>query len=190
MFKTLLALAVLSASVASFAQMSDNEKERASAKLEGTLPEPGAVTDKSMYKIHMGLTAGMSNPNGDVDSSPEYGINVGFQPYIPFGLGAEVTTTEMDNSQLQRTNLLARGTYNFGGDIPVLKSTYVGVLTGPMFQNENQDTEWSVGPTAGFDIPLQDKTSDFLSLGLAAKYLYTTNVQDSFSAGVALKYWY
>ena len=52
------------------------------------------------------------------------------------------------------------------------------------------ETEWSVGPTAGFDIPLSNQTSNFLSLGLQAKYLYTTDVQDSFAAGLALKYWY
>ncbi len=190
MFKTVLALAILTSSVASYAQMSENEKARVQNKMEGTLPEPQRVEDKSMYKIHMGLTAGMTNPNGDAESSAEYGINVGFQPYIPFGLGAEVTTSELDDSDIQRTNVLARATYNFGGDIPVLRSSYVGILTGPMFQSEDGDTEFSVGPTAGFDIPLQEKSSDFLSLGLTAKYLYTTDVQDSFSAGLALKYWY
>lgn len=190
MFKTLIAFSFLMSSVASYAQMSENEKARVQNKLEGTLPTPRAVEDKSMYKIHMGLAAGVSNPKGDAKSSPEYGINVGFQPYIPFGLGAEVATTELDNTNIQRTNLLARGTLNFGGDIPVLRSSYLGVLAGPMFQSANGDTEWSVGPTAGFDIPLQDKSSDYLSLGLMAKYLYTTDVQDSFSAGLALKYWY
>ena len=59
-----------------------------------------------------------------------------------------------------------------------------------MFQSENGDTEFSVGPTVGFDIPLQEKSNDYLSLGLAAKYLYTTDVQDSFAANLALKYWY
>ncbi|MBC7711886.1 MAG: hypothetical protein H7177_01005 [Rhizobacter sp.] len=190
MFKTLVTLALLTSSVASYAQMSSEEKSNAQTRLEGTMPNPGPVNDKSSYRIHMGLTAGVSNPNGDAASSPEYGINVGFQPYVPFGVGAELTTTELDNTNLQRTNLLARGTYNFGGDIPVLRSSYIGVVTGPMFQSQGGNTEWSVGPTAGFDIPLQDKHSDFLSLGLTAKYLYTTNVQDSFSAGLALKYWY
>ncbi|MBC7427747.1 MAG: hypothetical protein H7336_03985 [Bacteriovorax sp.] len=190
MFKTLVTLALLTSSVVSYAQMSKAEKESAQSRLEGTLPTPGAVEDKSAYRIHMGLTAGVSNPNGDAKSSPEYGLNVGFQPYVPFGLGSEITTTELDNTTIQRTNLLVRGTYNFGGDIPVLKSSYVGLVTGPMFQSQNEGTEWSVGPVVGFDIPLQEKRSDFLSLGLSAKYLYTTNVQDAFSAGLALKYWY
>jgi len=189
MFKTLLTLAVLTSSVASYAQMTEGEKRNVENKMEGTLPTPRAVEEKDMYRIHMGLTAGVSNPNGASESSPEYGINVGFQPYVPFGLGAEITTTEMDDSDIQRTNVLARGTYNFGGDVPVLKSSYVGAVAGPMFI-DGDTTEWSIGPVVGFDIPLQEKASDFLSLGLTAKYLYTTEVQDSFSAGLALKYWY
>jgi hypothetical protein len=188
MFKTLLTLVVLTSSLSAFAQMSEAEKNSARSRLEGTLPEPRAVEEKDQYRIHMGLTAGVNSPNGDAKSSAEYGINVGFQPYVPFGLGAEITTAELDNTDIQRTSVLARGTYNFGGDIPVLKSSYVGIATGPMFVDSN--VEWSVGPLIGFDIPLEQKTSNFISLGLQAKYLYTTDTQDSFSAGVALKYWY
>ncbi len=190
MNKTIIALAILSSSATTFAQMSKSEKDYFENKLEGTLPEPHSVANSRMSKIHMGLMTGMTNPNGDAESSVEYGINVGFQPYVPFGLGAEVTTSELDNSKVQKTNLLVRGTYNLGGDIPVLRSSYLGVLAGPMFQSEDGDTEFSVGPTLGFDIPLQDKSNDFLSLGLSTKYLYTTEVQDSFAASLALKYWY
>jgi hypothetical protein len=188
MLKVLLTVAVLTSSLSAFAQMSNEEKRSAQNRLEGSLPEPREVDNKDAYRIHMGLTAGVNNPNGDADSTPEFGINVGFQPYVPFGLGAEITTAELDETDIQRTSVLARGTYNFGGDIPVLKSSYVGVVTGPMFVDSQ--VEWSVGPTAGFDIPLTQATSNFLSLGLQAKYLYTTDVQDSFSAGLALKYWY
>ena len=190
MFKTIIALAVLTSSVATYAQMSKSEKANLENKLEGTLPEPHSVANNGMYKIHMGLMTGVTNPNGDAESSPEFGINVGFQPYVPFGVGAEVTTSELNNSNVQKTNLLVRGTYNLGGNIPVLRSSYLGVLTGPMFQSEDGDTEFSVGPTVGFDIPLQEKANDYLSLGLSAKYLYTTDVQDSFAANLALKYWY
>ena len=188
MFKTLIMLVVLVSSVSAFAQMSQAEKERVQNKMEGTLPEPKPVENKDQYKLHMGLTAGVNSPNGDAGSSAEYGINVGFQPYVPFGVGAEVITAELDETDIQRTSVLARGTYNFGGDIPVLRSSYLGVTTGPMFVDG--ETEWSAGPLAGFDIPLTNQTSNFLSLGLQAKYLWTTDSQDSFSGGVALKYWY
>ncbi len=190
MFKIIISLTIFFTSISAYAQMPSEEKRSVESRVEGTFPKLSPVTRTNQYKMHMGLTAGMVNPNGDVESSPEYGINLGFQPYIPVGLGAEITTSEIDNTTIQRTNLLVRGTYNLGGDVPVLRSSYLGLITGPMFQTQDGDTQWSVGPVTGFDIPLQDKSSDYLSLGLAAKYLYTTNIQDTFAAGVALKYWY
>ncbi len=188
MLKNLLTIAIMTTSLSAFAQMTEAEKRHARGRMEASLPEPQAVESKDQYKIHMGLTAGVNSPRGDAESSPEFGINVGFQPYIPFGLGAEVITAELDETNIQRTSILARGTYNFGGDIPVLRSSYLGVTAGPMFVDGQ--TEWSAGPLAGFDIPLQNQTSNFLSLGLQAKYLWTTDTQDSLSAGLALKYWY
>lgn len=188
MVKVTLLLLLLVSSVQSYAQMSNAEKKYMENKMEGVLPGPKKVDSKDEYRIHMGLTAGVNSPNGDAESTPEYGINIGFQPYIPFGVGAEVITAELDESNIQRTSILARGTYNFGGDIAVLRNSYIGVNTGPMFIDGQ--TEWSFGPLVGFDIPLQDQVSNFLSLGLQAKYLYTTETQDSFSAGLALKYWY
>lgn len=190
MTKKILLSALLLTAFSTHAQMSTNEKNNVENKMEGTFPEAKEVTSKDEYKIHMGLTAGVNSPNGDADSSAEYGVNVGFQPYIPFGVGIEAMTAELDESNVQRTSVLARGTYNFGGDIPVLRNSYAGVTTGPMFI-DGDEVEWSAGPLAGFDIPLTGgKTSDYLSLGLQAKYLYTTDTQDSFSAGLALKYWY
>lgn len=188
MFKMVFTMAVLTISLNASAQMSEAEKNSARSRLEGSLPEPQAVESKEQYKVHMGLMAGVSSPRGDADSSPEFGLNVGFQPYVPFGLGAEVITAELDDTDIQRTSVLARGTYNFGGDIPVLRSSYLGVTTGPMFADG--ETEWSTGPLVGFDIPLQNQASNFLSLGLQAKYLWTTDSQDALSAGLALKYWY
>jgi len=188
MFKTLFTIAVMASSLSAFAQMTETQKRQARGRLEASLPEPQAVESKDQYKIHMGLTAGVNSPRGNAESTPEFGINVGFQPYVPFGLGAEVITAELDETNIQRTSILARGTYNFGGDIPVLRSSYLGVATGPMFVDGQ--TEWSVAPLVGFDIPLQNQTSNFLSLGLQAKYLWTTDTQDALSAGLALKYWY
>lgn len=188
MFKSLLTIAVMTSSLSAFAQMSEAEKDNTRSRLEASLPEPQAVESKDQYRIHMGLTGGVSSPRGDAESSPEFGINVGFQPYVPFGLGAEVITAELDETNIQRTSILARGTYNFGGDIPILRSSYLGATTGPMFVDGK--TEWSAGPLVGFDIPLQNQTSNFISLGLQAKYLWTTNTQDALSAGLALKYWY
>ena len=188
MFKKLLTVAVLATSLSSFAQMTQAEKNNTRNRLEASLPEPQAVENKDQYRIHMGLTAGISSPRGAAESSSEFGVNIGFQPYVPFGLGAEVITAELDDTNIQRTSVLGRATYNFGGDIPVLKSSFLGLTAGPMFVDGR--TEWSMGPMVGFDIPLQASSSNFLSLGLQAKYLWTTGSQDALSSGVALKYWY
>ena len=185
MFKVLLAFGLLACSVSGFAQTSNEAVDR----IKGSFPELRPVEEKDQYKIHMGLTAGVNSPSGDTSASPELGLNIGFAPYIPFGLGAEITTAELDDgSNTQRTQILARGSYNFGGDIPVIRYSYVGVGVGPMFVASK--VEWSIAPLAGFDIPLEKKSADFLSLGLSAKYSYTTGTPDSFSAGAALKYWY
>lgn len=187
MFKTLLTIAVLTSSFTAFAQ-SGQEKRSTQQRIENSFPEAKEVENKDEFKIHMGLTAGVSSPNGDAESSPEFGINVGFQPVVPLGVGVEITTAELDETNVQRTSVLPRLAYNFGGDIPVLRHSYVGVTSGPVFVDS--DVEWSAGPLAGFDIPLTPQTSNFLSLGLQAKYLYITDTQDTFAAGVALKYWY
>ncbi len=190
MIKIIISLTIFLTSLNGFAQMSFEEKRDVENRVEGTFPKLSSVKERNQYRMHMGLTAGVTNPNGDIESSPEYGINLGFQPYVPFGFGAEIATTEIDRTSVQRTNFLIRGTYNLGGDIPVLKSSYLGVLTGPTFQNHDGDTMWSMGPVIGFDIPIQKKSSEYLSLGLTAKYLFTSNIEDTFSTGAALKFWY
>lgn len=190
MKKMLITLMALSFSFASFAQMSEREKKTMTNRLENSFPEPNQNQRATAGRVHMGLTTGMFNPSGSMGSSLEYGLNVGFQPVVPFGLGLEFTTTELDNSvDTQLTQLLLRGTYNLAGDIPVLRHSYFGVTGGPLFI-EDGDTEWAIGPLVGFDIPLQERSSDFLSLGLQAKYLLISDADDSFGAGLNLKYWY
>ncbi len=190
MKKMLITLMALSFSFTSFAQMSEREKRNATNRLENSFPEPRGYERSSMSKMHMGLETGMFNPTGSTGSSVEYGLNIGYQPVFPFGLGLEFTTTELDNAaNTQLTQLLLRGTYNLAGDIPVLRHSYFGATAGPIFI-ENGDTEWAIGPVVGFDIPLQNRSSDFLSLGLQAKYLLISDADDSFGAGLNLKYWY
>jgi len=184
MFKKLLAFALLTGSISGFAQ----EMETA-GKTEGTFPEVRQVEQKDDYKLHMGLNGGVHVPEGNANSTPEFGISVGYQPYIPFGLGAEVNTAKLDDgSDDQRTSVFARGTYNFGGDVAVLKNSWVGVLGGPVIIGDN--FEWGWAPTLGFDIPLSDQAHDFISLGLNAKYMFVSDSPDAFSAAAAVKYWY
>jgi hypothetical protein len=185
MFKKLLAFALLTGSVSGIAQTYDE----AGNKTSGTFPEVRAVEQKEDYKLHMGLSGGISVPEGSAGDSPEFGVSVGYQPMIPFGLGAEVATSKLDDgSDDQRTSIFARGTYNFGGDTIVLKNSWVGVLGGPVIVDDN--FEWGWAPTLGFDIPLSDKAHDFISLGLNARYMFVTDSPDAFSAAAAVKYWY
>lgn len=189
MKKTLAVLVLFAFSAPSFAQMSKREKDKLSNRLESSFPEPHKGEKASINKVNVGLTAGMSNPNGGLGSSPEYGVNIGYQPVFPFGLGLEFATTELDDLNIQQTSVLVRGTYNLAGDIPVLRHSFLGVTGGPVFI-ENNDTEWAIGPVIGFDIPLQKSASRYLTLGAQARYLLISDADDTFSAGLALKYWY
>ncbi len=191
MLKKIIALALVTGSLATHAQSLGERMDRVGNKMEGTFPEVRAAQSKDDLRFHMGLTAGVNSPdsNLDNDESAEYGINVGFQPLVPFGVGAEITTTELDDgTNDQRTSVLARGTYNFGGDIPILKNMWLGAAGGPVIIDNK--FEWAVAPTAGFDIPLSTKMHDVISIGLNAKYMYISNVPDSLVAAAAVKYWY
>jgi len=180
MLKILLVFVLLTGSFASFAE----------AELQGTLPDVKRADTIDEYKFHMGLAAGVSSPEGSQDATPEFGVDVGFQPVIPFGFGLEGSTTELDNgANTQRTNLFARATYNFGGEVPVLRSSYLGVAAGPTFL-ENANTEWTVAPLIGFDIPLAKKAHDVITLGLNGKYAFISNTPDAVIATAAVKYWY
>ncbi len=163
-------------------------------KMVGTFPEPKEVSTYEEQKLHMGLNVGMNSPSGSYDNSMGMGVDVGFQPYIPFGVGAEVFTTEMDeddvNNDDQRTAILGRGTYNFGGEVPVLRHSFVGLAAGPVLTGET----WDIGlaPLTGFDIPIAKMMNGSdLSLGASIKYLYTTSATaDAFMTSAAIKYWY
>lgn len=153
---------------------------------------------KNYIKPHMGLLAGFTNPDQDYDAAAEYGVDVGYQPYVPFGLGAELSsaTTELDDgADLMRTKLLIKGSYNFGGTVPVIRDSYLGIGVGPMLETYGSSSEVAAGflPYAGFDVPLvaRGQAHDYLSLGVMARYLATTSGgPDAFSVNGALKYWF
>lgn len=188
MFKKIFTFALLTGSLTGFAQTMEDRMDRARGRLEGTFPEVRASETEDDKRLHMGLTAGINDPE-NTEASPEFGINVGFQPVVPFGVGADVSTTQLDDgTDDQRTTVLAKGTYNFGGDVPVLRSTWIGVGAGPVIIDDK--FEWAAAPIAGFDIPLSSKMHDVLSLGVDAKYLFISDREDGLVASAAVKYWY
>lgn len=190
MYKLLLAITLLTGSFTSFAQSSSMDDSTTENKLQGTFPELRAA-EVSEQRWSAGVASGVNSPKGEASSSAEYGVIIGFQPMIPIGAGIEANTTRLKNdNDVRQTNVLLRSTYNFGGDVPVLRSSFVGVGLGPVFISNK--VRWTGAPLLGFDIPLDTKTHDYLSLGLEAKYLFVTNtdVPDLFAGALALKYWF
>jgi hypothetical protein len=185
MLKIFAMILLLTASVYSQAQTS------APADDSGpTLPVIKKVENKEESRIHLGLNMGINSPEGTRGSTPELGIDIGFQPIIPFGLSLELSTSKFDGADREmhhRTTLMTRGTYNFGGDTPVIKYSYVGMATGVVFLHDGM--ELGVAPVTGFDVPLNDDHS--CSMGFMAKYLFVTSKDpDSLITSVAIKHWF
>lgn len=183
-----MALTILTGAFASYAQsdMSDSTESR----VQTTFPELKAG-EGSELKWSAGVASGVNSPKGDATSSTEYGVIIGFQPIANVGAGIEANTTRLNtDNDVRQTNVLLRSAYNFGGDIPVLRSSFIGVGLGPVFISNR--VRWAGAPLVGFDIPLSSKSHDYLSLGLEAKYLFITDtdVPDLFASALALKYWF
>lgn len=155
-----------------------------------TLPLVKEVHNREESRIHVGMNLGINNPEGSRGATPELGFDIGYQPLIPFGLSLELSTSRFDQSHdefYRRTTMMVRGTYNFGGDTPVIKYSYFGVATGAVFLNDG--TEMGLAPVVGFDVPLTDDHST--SLGFIAKYLFVTSRDpDSLITSAALKHWF
>lgn len=171
-----------------------NAADDSEKTVSSTLPKTSAIEDRAAYRPHIGVTAGIANPEGNYETAPEFGIDVGYQPYIPFGLGAMITTSRNDSKNtahdLERTTVLVRGTYNFGGATPVIKNSWVGIAAGPVFRYDGTDI--GLAPIVGFDIPIrEDITASYLSLGADARYLAVSGgAADTFSVNGVVKYWF
>jgi len=89
---------------------------------------------------------------------------------------------------------VARGTYNFGGTIPVVRHSYVGAAAGAVFdRNTDFDGNWlASGPVAGFDIPVREVANDrSVTLGAQAQYLFVEgSAPDSMSLNAQAKFWF
>lgn len=159
-----------------------------------TLPSVRAVANPSQYKPHVGIMAGASNPEGAFDADTEYGIEVGLQPVIPFSYAIELSHAEYEdtdspfNPEATRTKLLFRGSYNFGGNIPLLNWSHIDLAAGPMYEDGADDDEIAFGlmPSVGFDIPIGNFTA-----GASARYLISSgSLEDTFTVAGVVKYWF
>lgn len=160
------------------------------------MPEKSTITQQ---RPHVGLRAGMASPQDNYDGAFEYGVEVGYQPYIPFGAALELSSFSSANGpdgNLYRTKLLAKGTYNFGGTVPVLRDSFAGAMAGPVLDrvSNNSKLRMGVGLQTGFDVPLtrSGRTSQgTYSIGANANYLFVSNsAPDVFGLTGLVKYWY
>jgi hypothetical protein len=192
--KLILALSMTALLFAHGANAQDTATEStATNSTNSTFPKLHSVQDKEGYMPHAAVMLGVANPEGSYDAAPEFGVDVGFQPYVPFGLGAmflsSSNNSKNDSRNLDRTSLLARATYNFGGTIPVIRNSYVGAAAGPVWEMGNVDV--GVAPLIGFDIPLSTDQNQKVSLGAQAKYLIvSSNESDGLSVNGVVKYWF
>lgn len=156
-----------------------------------TYPEPRPAETHAEEKIHAGLNLGVNSPEGSGGASPMLGVDVGFQPYIPFGLGAELFTGQIedDDDNVQRTGLLARGTYNFGGEMAVIRHSFIGVAAGPVLTDDVMELGYA--PVLGFDAPIKVDGKSSMTLGFNVKYLMTsTDSADGLMSNAAVKFWF
>ena len=162
-----------------------------------TLPEPMRADTMAEQKPSIGFRTGIADIESSDEQAWEYGVEAGYQPFVPISLAVElsgyVQDSEGPDAGLTRTKLLGKGLYNFGGTIPVIRHSYVGAGVGPVYDNRNNDQEFNLGfaPTAGFDIPLSKKTNEYFTLGATVAYLIVTGDNaDALSANGAVKYWF
>lgn len=152
-----------------------------------TFPEPRKA-DSREFQTHIGVVGGVVNTNNSSGNDADYGLDIGYQPFIPFGAGLEATYSKSDNTNGQdedRTSLLLKGTYNFGGDTPVIRNSYAGVALGSILRPDN--SYLAGGPIVGFDIPVEQKWT----LGANAKYLFVDGIEpDATVVNAAVKYWF
>lgn len=176
----------------------DYTSTRASATARDDQKVVGQMPDFSRegmtaQKWHAGIMTGISNPRQGLDTEPSFGLDIGYQPTDNIGAGVEAFTAKQDDGgDNQRTTALLKSTFHLGGDMPVLNTAFLGAGIGPVFIDNK--IRWAAAPMAGFDVPLSTKTNDFISLGLNARYVFTTDddgaTPNEFMSALALKYWF
>ncbi len=187
---TIPAALLMMAGQTSFADVNDAvDSTRAAAKEIAQTAKEG--------KPSVGLRLGVAEGSGNFTEGFEYGAEVGTQVWDQVSIVAELSGTTVDRTgnkpSLTRTKLLGKGFYNFAGNIPVIKYSYVGAGLGPVYDNVVNEGKWNLGfsPQAGFDIPLSSEMQSKISLGLNVAMLYVTGgTPNTFSANAVAKYWF
>lgn len=163
--------------------------------LTEALPEIRPVESRDELQPHISIFGGVSTPEGSYNTGGEYGIDVGFQPLVPFVTAIELSQQNYDGegnvNDLTRTNLLLKGSYHFGGQTIILKDSYVGLGIGALIEDRGPSTDTYGGlmPNLGFDIPTVQVRDRWVTLGANARYLVTSSdAPDVFSLNGVVRY--
>ena len=194
--KSLMAVAALVVGVNAFAVDESASK---------TFPTPQSA--EGMHVAHVGIVGGYVDQIGPTKPTIAYGVDAGFQPYVPFGLGIQALFYNAHYDQgvtqigIKRTELMLRGTYNFGGDNDLIKHSYIGVKAGAVINkpytsiNNGADrdgdsyTRFGIAPVIGFDCPI----AEHLTAGIDLSYLFVMGPEkntDVLQALGSVKYWF
>lgn len=158
---------------------------------QNVMPKPRPVSQQSEWKPHVGLMIGAAQPEGSGITASEVAVDIGYQPYIPYSLAAELNHVRIDDGTdtKDRNTIWIKGAYNFGGSTVVLKDSYVGAGIGSVFKPDG--TSLAIAPMAGFDILVSQRDEGNLTLGANLRYAIVGDREvDTLSLTGVLKYWY
>lgn len=142
---------------------------------------------------HVGLLGGVSDIPGD-QAGGLVGVDVGYQPVSPISLGANFSVAGPTQNE-SRMMLLGKAAYNLGGDLPVIRYSYIGGQAGWVRDSIEitdaltfSEDYFAIGPTVGFDQPVASEWT----LGAEARYLmnFTDVADNTFAAAAMVKYWF
>lgn len=158
-------------------------------------PELRAVQDEELFKPHIGFAAGMSNPEGSFNAGETFSLEYGLQPYIPFSYTVKASYGDYfdGDRNFSRMSFLLEGKYNFGGETPIIRHSYIGLGAGPAWESGSIDNGMGFVfyPQIGFDLPLRSVVEAPVSFGLNSSYLVSTSATpDTFNVTGVVKYWY
>jgi hypothetical protein len=159
-----------------------------------TLPAIRRAEGVDETKPTLGILGGITSTADQNRIGSSIALEYAMQPVVPFGAAVELGIADQHDqlATISRTKLLFKGNYNFGGTIPVIKNSYLGLGLGPVWDRVNgtNDVELGVVPQIGFDIPIGERPANW-SLGANANYLFVGGAKSQVLAlnGVA-KYWF
>lgn len=166
-----------------------------------TLPEPRPVQSNAEYQPHIGIKGGVTTFDEGYPARGSFGLEAGFQPYVPFALSVEALFTDQSAktpkpgaSKVSRSHLLAKGTYNFGGETELIRYAHVGAVAGTVFDriNDANTTAFAWGPVGGMDFPIATVLDNQrISLGVELTYLFVGGGSpDNVNIDGLAKYWF